>query len=238
MTIVRGRTSIFRRRTWFFRGRTWIFRGRTSIFRGKNVHLPWKNVDLPWRNVDLPGKNVDLPGKNVDLPMEERRCSGEHRRCSDGSDQGAFALNVLATGNALCLRALDEEANARRLNYGKHVMVIISCQHVAGESVLRICDRFEVFGTGVGNREFSRRQLKREVYRHSNGERGITSIRDDPRFEYRSQFHATVTSGLTILVISGEAHRGGEGYHVGHILVMYTGSELSVAGQRVLARRR
>ena len=35
---------------------------------------------------------------------------------------------------------------------------------------------------------------------------------------------------LTTLAISGEAHRDGQGYHVGRILVMCTGSELSVAG--------
>jgi hypothetical protein len=34
----------------------------------------------------------------------------------------------------------------------------------------------------------------------------------------------------TTLAISGEAHRDGQGYHGGRIFVMYTGSELSVAG--------
>ena len=35
---------------------------------------------------------------------------------------------------------------------------------------------------------------------------------------------------LTSLAISGEAHRDGQGCHGGGTFVMYTGSELSVAG--------
>jgi hypothetical protein len=35
---------------------------------------------------------------------------------------------------------------------------------------------------------------------------------------------------LTTPAISGEAHRDGQSYHVGRILVVYTGSEWSVAG--------
>jgi hypothetical protein len=35
---------------------------------------------------------------------------------------------------------------------------------------------------------------------------------------------------LTTLAISGEAHRDGQGYHGGRILVMHTGSEWRVLG--------
>jgi hypothetical protein len=42
--------------------------------------------------------------------------------------------------------------------------------------------------------------------------------------------HVLVFVCPTILAISGEAHRVGRGYHVGRILEMYRGSELSVAG--------